>query len=123
MWFQAFEKNVRWDLEKHIRDEEDGQSGVVLVAGKIEIRDQAEDTCVRNVCSIEKGQQVEDAEDRDHSQVNLRDELPLAQIARVSDIVVFVLVLGRRMSDIRIVDLPVDAIGVIVGMAVLLTCD
>jgi hypothetical protein len=122
MWFQAFEKDVRWDLENDVRDEEDSQSSVVLVAGQIEILDQAEDTCIRNVCSIEKGQQVENAEDRDHSQVNLRDELPLAQIARISNIVVFVLVLGCRMSDIWIVDLPVDANRVIVGMAVFLTC-
>lgn len=61
MRLQAFEEDVRWNLKEDIGHEENGQSSVVLVSGKVEVLDQAEDACVCNVRTIEKGEQVEDA--------------------------------------------------------------
>lgn len=68
---QPFEQDIGQGLEQGIRDEEDGDGGIVLAArlGQVQRRLEAVQAGVANVGSVEEGDQVEQAEPGDKADV------------------------------------------------------
>lgn len=59
---QSLEQDVAERLKNRVRDEEDGQCGIVPGCGKIQVCAKAGDFGIANVGPVEEGQQIEEAE-------------------------------------------------------------
>lgn len=56
--FQPLEKNLCQRLKDGIRDEEDGQSGVVFIVGHVQILLETIDLCISYVGSVQEGNKI-----------------------------------------------------------------
>lgn len=126
MGLEFLEKYVGRDLKDNVRNEENGKGRVVLktLRVQIEILLQAKNRGVCNVGPVEEGEEIENAQDWYHSQVDLGHELSLRSGRWQNGM--FVLVLGGGMREVRIVEVAfritvTDPIGVPVA-ARLLVC-
>lgn len=86
-----FEKgnNIRAQLTRH---EKNGQDRVVLDPAELQIIRQMERLCVGNVDTIEKGQQVQQADEGQNVPVDARHHLFLGRMRRTHDTELVVLV-------------------------------
>ena len=72
MGLELLHQDVGRDLEEDIWDEEHSERSVILYARQLEVRGQTERLRIGNVDSVKEGEQIEDAKERNHSQVDLR---------------------------------------------------
>ena len=82
MRLQSFQDDIGRDLEDDVWHEKDGQSGVVLGAGQIEVLLQLKNHGIGNVGAIEEGQKVEDAQHRNDADIDSGEELALGGVGR-----------------------------------------
>ena len=95
-----FQQDVGRDLEEDIRDEEDDKGRIVAVVSvEVEFLAEAKDIGVGNVDSIQKGQQVHDAQKWDDMEIYLGNEFGVGGGGRTSDmfrVVIVVVVVARK---------------------------
>lgn len=77
---EALEEKVGRDLEDDVGDEEDGQTGVVLVARETEILHEAVDLGVGDVDSIQEGEQIQDDDEGEEVRIDSAGELALCRV-------------------------------------------
>ncbi len=68
---KALEQDVGQGFEEGIRDEEDGEAGIVLAAGNMEALLEAIKPGIAYIGTIEEGNEVEEAEPGDKAEVEL----------------------------------------------------
>lgn len=71
---QTLEQDIGQRFEERIRDEEDGQTGVVLAAGDVKRCLQTVEFRIADVGAVEEGDEVEETEPGDETQVELPEE-------------------------------------------------
>ena len=71
---QALEQDVRQGLEERVGDEEDGQAGIILAARDVEGVGQAVEFGIADVGAVEEGDEVEEAEPGDQTDVEFPEE-------------------------------------------------
>lgn len=59
---QPLEQDIGQGFETGVRDEEDGQTGIVLAVRHVEISLQAVDFGIADVCAVEEGDQVQETQ-------------------------------------------------------------
>lgn len=95
-----FQQDVGRDLEEDVRDEEDDKGCVVAVVSvEVKFLAKAKDIGVGNVDSIQKGQQVHDAQKWDDMEIYLGNEFGVGGGGRTSDmfrVIVVVVVVARK---------------------------
>ncbi len=82
---QALEEDVREGFGQGVRDEEDGEGGVVLAVCHVEILLQAIQFRIPDVGSVEETDEVEETEPRDQSQVEFPEEFLVLRTEDVND--------------------------------------
>lgn len=68
---KSLEEDVCQRFGEGVRDEEDGQSGVVLAASDVKGFFEADETGIANVGTIEKADQIEEAKPRYQAEIEL----------------------------------------------------
>jgi len=56
---ELLQEEVGWDFEQDIRNEEDGEGGVVFIIDEVQLFLETEDGCIGDVYSIQEGEEVE----------------------------------------------------------------
>lgn len=70
MRFEFLQQYVGWDLEQDIGHEEYGQRVIVLIAPQSQVFLKPKNGGIGDVCAIEEGKQVEDAQNGDDSKID-----------------------------------------------------
>lgn len=71
---KALEQDIGQGFEERVRDEEDGETGVVLAACDVETRLEAIELGIADVCAVEERDEVEEAEPGDETEVEFPEE-------------------------------------------------
>ena len=66
---ESFQQDVGEGLEKGVRDEEDGERGVVIPSGHVQACLEPVELCIANVCSVEETAEVQEAQPGDEFQI------------------------------------------------------
>lgn len=82
---EALEEDVRGDLEDGVRHEEDSQCRVELRPRKLEVFLKGKGPCIGDVDPVEEGQEVQDADEGEHMDVDLGLELLFGGVRRAPD--------------------------------------
>jgi hypothetical protein len=77
---EALEQEIGGNFEDDVGDEEDGQTGVVLVARKAEVSHKAVDFGVGNVDSVQEGEKVEDDDEGEEMRVDSAGEFAICRV-------------------------------------------
>lgn len=102
MRFEPLQNDVGRYLKCDIWDEENGQSGVVLGSGQVQIPLQTKHRSVRDICTIQKGQQIKDTQNRDNTKIDLGYKSSLCRMWRAKDTKV-VIVLSACRREFRVI--------------------
>lgn len=100
---QLLEEDVGGDLEEDVGDEEDGQDRVELGALELQVVDEVEGFGVADIDAVEKGEQVQDADEGDDVHINAPQNLGLGRVGRADD--------GGRVGGLLDAELLVVAAG------------
>ena len=84
---EALEQDVGQRFEEGVGDEEDGQASVVLAAGDVEAFLEAIELGVADIGAVEEGDEVEEAEPGDQTEVEFPEESAVLQNVSISCIV------------------------------------
>ena len=77
---KALQEDVGEGFEEGIGDEEDGEAGIVLTAGDVETFLEAIQLRVADIGSIEKGDEIEQAEPRDQAEIEFPEEFAILDV-------------------------------------------
>ena len=79
---ELLHQDVGRNLEDDVRDEEDGQSRVVLNTSQVEIRLESESAGIADVDTVQESQEIENDQEGDDIEVNLQGQPPVACVGR-----------------------------------------
>lgn len=83
---ESLEEDVGGDLADDVWNEEHGEGGIVFYILQFQVLDQAEGARIANIDSVEEGEEVENTEEGNHSEIDLRHELPLGRVRWAFDV-------------------------------------
>ena len=77
---KALQKNIGEGFEEGVRDEEDGEAGIVLAAGDVEAFLQPIELRITDVGSVEEGDEIEEAEPRNQAEIEFPQKFAILNI-------------------------------------------
>ena len=102
MGLEFFQDDIRWYFESDVGHEKDGKGRVILGARKPQVLLQAENRCIGDVGTVQKGKQIENAQNRDDTQIDPGDQPSLAGMGWTLHSKI-IIILGIRAGNVRVV--------------------